>query len=200
MIDGMRLFVRVVMLLCALLPAVSQEEKFAASPDFAKVLSFEGEHTTQAPFGWRGRLANIAVDENIKHGGRWSARLEGDPYSIYKFVPLTYTVPVNFKGRKIELRGFLRMEDVTGFAALWIREDGRSGAVAFDNMQSRNLHGTHDWKEYSIVLPLKGSAQSISFGALVASAGTLWVDDLQLFVDGKPLWETPLVEVHKKKK
>ena len=46
-------------------------------------------------------------------------------------------VPVDFGGSRIQLSGFVRTEDVTGFAAMWMRLDGSSGPIAFDTTQKR---------------------------------------------------------------
>jgi hypothetical protein len=66
-----------------------------------------------------------------------------------------------------------------------MREDGESPALAFDNMQARQLKGTTDWKEYSITLPVHPEGRQLFFGVLVAGTGKAWADDLQLLVDGQ---------------
>ena len=58
-------------------------------------------------------------------------------------------------------------------------------------MQSRQIRGTTDWTQYAIDLPLDPNAELIAFGALLAGAGTLWVDDLELLVDGVPYDRAP---------
>jgi Peptidase family S41 len=57
--------------------------------------------------------------------------------------------------------------------------------------KSQQLKGTHDWAQYRIELPINPAAQKIWFGVLVAGTGTLWADDLELLVDGKPIAEAP---------
>jgi len=107
---------------------------------------------------------------------------------------LTYSVPIEFKGRSLELRGFIRTEDVTNYVGLWMREDGQSTGLAFDNMQSRQVRGTTAWTEYSIALPLHLQAAQLTFGFLLAGTGRAWVDDLRLLVDDAPIWAAPRVE------
>jgi len=97
---------------------------------------------------------------------------------------------VDFSGARIELRGFLRTEDVSDFVGLWMREDGETPALAFDNMQDRKLKGTTAWTEYSISLPVHSEARKLFFGVLCRNRKA-WADDLQLLVDGKPIWEAP---------
>ncbi len=61
--------------------------------------------------------------------------------------------------------------------------------IALENMQAQQVTGTHDWTQYSITLPIHPQAQQIYFGVLVSGTGTLWADDLELLVDGKPIAE-----------
>ena len=114
--------------------------------------------------------------------------------STNNFSSITIGIPVDFTGNRIEFRGFLKSEDVSDFFGLWMREDGNDSAVAFDNMQARQVKGTHDWTEYSISLPIRAEAKQLVFGVLSVGTGTTWADDLQLLVDGKPIWDVPKIE------
>ena len=51
--------------------------------------------------------------------------------------------------------------------------------LGFDNMQSRPIKGTADWKQYDVVLDVPNEARGIAFGILLAGAGQAWMDDLQ---------------------
>src|SRR5205807_2202783 len=134
------------------------------------------------------------ADRDVVHGGKWSARIERNSTSPNAFSTLTKSIPIDFAGTTIELRGFLRTEDVTDFVGLWMREDGESGSVAFGNMQEKQLKGTTGWSEYSVILPFRAEAKQLFFGVLLAGTGKAWADDLLLLVDGKPIWEVPAVE------
>jgi hypothetical protein len=78
-------------------------------------------------------------------------RIERKSDSPGEFTAVTKMIPIDFAGAKLELRGFLRTENISGFAGLWMREDGDGGPVAFDNMQSRELKGTTEWTEYTMM-------------------------------------------------
>ena len=158
-------------------------------------LDFEAEHTGGVPTGWGGGPpGTFVVDGQTVHGGKWAVRIERNDKSPGAFSTLTRMIPIDFAGDSLELRGFLRTEDVSEFTGLWMREDGDSGSVAFDNMQSRQLKGTTEWTEYSIKLPLEKSAKRLFFGVLAAGVGKVWADDLQLLVDGRPLESLPRIE------
>jgi len=176
-----------------IIPGLAQSG--GSGSELAAILSFETEHRGNSPGGWGGGPAGtIVVDGQIVHGGRWSARLERDTASPSGFSTITKSVPMDFAGTRIEWRGFLRAENVSEYVGLWMREDGDTAGLAFDNMQQRQVKGTHDWTEYSITLPVHRDAKQLYFGVLIAGTGKLWADDLQLLVDGKPIWEAPRIE------
>jgi hypothetical protein len=108
--------------------------------ELAVFLNFEVQQASGAPLGWAGGPAGtLFADDKIVHGGKWSARLERDSEGSSNFSTITIGIPIDFAGRGIELRGFLKTEDVTGFTGLWMREDGDGRVAAFDNMQSRQV-------------------------------------------------------------
>jgi len=159
----------------------------AQGPSLADILSFETEHPAGAPGGWNiAPPGSVLADGDIVHRGRWSARIERPAGSVGSLSGISKFIPMDFEGKTLEMRGFLRTEDVTGFVGMWMREDGDSQALGFDNMQRLNLRGTNDWKEYSITIPVHQDARQLVFGVFVTGTGRAWVDDLQLLVDGKP--------------
>jgi hypothetical protein len=161
-----------------------------------QVLGFEDQQAAGVPTGWVGTPeGTVFADDKIVHGGHWAARLERKADSSEGFSSLHRSIALELAGKTIEIRGFLRTEAVSGFAGLWLREDGESTtALAFDNMQSRQLNGTTDWTEYSIKLPLHPDARLAFFGVLLVGNGKMWADDFQLLVDGKPAHEAPRQE------
>jgi len=187
-------------LLCTILALVCQaQEAGAGKPadhsDLVAALSFEASPSGVMPGGWGGGPpGTIFADDKVFHGGQRSVRLERHPDSPNNFSSIVKSIPLDFSGSTVELRGFLRTEDVSDFVGLWMREDGDTRAIAFDNMQSRHVKGTTEWTEYSIKLPVRPEATQLFFGVLVVGMGRAWADDLQLLVDGKPVWEAPKVE------
>jgi hypothetical protein len=176
----------------------AQQPKPASPADHAQLeleLGFEAPVHDNVPGGWGSSPpGTIFADDQVAHGGRRSARIERHPDSASNFSSITKGMAVDFSGSTIELRGFLRTEEVSGFAGLWMREDGETPGIAFDNMERRHLSGTSEWTEYSITLPLQQEAKQLVFGVLLVGTGKAWADDLQLLVDGKPVWEAPKAE------
>ena len=85
-----------------------------------------------------------------------------------------------YRGMRVRFTATVRSEDVTGWAGLWMRVDRGSRTVAFDNMQSRAIRGTTRWKMYDVVLNVPADATKISFGTLVISRGSVWMENAHI--------------------
>jgi len=147
---------------------------------------------TKMPDKWSqmGSGYTFTADPDEKKGGLMSLRIEPLAGANPTFGAASYSIPAVYEGKEIELRGFLKLADVSeGFAGLWLRIDGGAGPLQFDNMESRQIKGSSDWTAYSIKLPLPAEGEKIWFGALISGKGKIWVDDLELFIDGKAINE-----------
>lgn len=161
-------------------------------PSLTKILGFENEPNGDKPGGWFANPpSTVFTDNKIVHSGQWSVRIERDAQSAGGFSVIGRPISWEFSGKTIEMRGFLRTENVSGYAGLWVRQDNGSEMLAIENMESQQLKGTHDWSEYKITLPINKDTRSLVFGFLMAGTGKAWADDLQILVDGKPVWELP---------
>src|SRR6185369_4809465 len=184
----------VLLLCCALMLAVaascSAQTTPTDQPSLTKILGFENEPNGDKPGGWFANPpGSVFVDNKIFHGGQWSARIERDAQSAGAFSVIGRSISWEYSGKSIEMRGFLRTENVTGYAGLWMRQDNGTEMLSLENMESQQLKGTHDWAEYKITLPIQTEMKSLVFGFLMAGTGKAWADDLQILVDGRPLWE-----------
>lgn len=181
--------------LAALLLLPVAPTRIAAQEDRVGALTFESSNAVGGVVGWN-YTAGVSLDSTVVHGGRYAARVHLESDAPESLSILSMTLPRTFAGDTLELRGWLKTEDVGGFAGLWLREDGKGGPVQFDNMRSRNLAGTTEWTLWRIRLPLDDRGRTILLGALLAGGGTMWVDDLELLVDDAPpeqapAWEPP---------
>ena len=67
-----------------------------------------------------------------------------------------------------------------------MRIDGDKGEqLGFDNMQTRPIKGTTDWKQYEIILDVPANGKVINYGVLLGSNGEVWFDNLKLEVVDK---------------
>jgi len=139
------------------------------------------------------------ADSVVRHGGRYALRIQatGQPRTEGEYGIAGLHLPAAFKGKTIKLTGFLKTDQVQGGAAgLWMRIDGPEGPLAFDRMEKQPVPGTADWQPYSITLPLADEARNIYVGGLLMTTGTLWLDDLTLTVNDKPLAQAPPKTIH----
>jgi C-terminal processing protease CtpA/Prc len=153
-------------------------------------MGFEREPLSGVPEGWYGfPPQTIASDTRILHGGKRSLRLERAAESPSTFSFVARNLPLDFAGKTIELRGWLR-RDGEGLPSLWLRQDGEKGAVAFVDM-SANPTVSSEWGQHSISFDVKEGARQLVIGVRLVGPGKAWADDLELRVDGVPLPALP---------
>ncbi|WPU90950.1 S41 family peptidase [Mucilaginibacter sabulilitoris] len=140
--------------------------------------------------GWTFRKASSGdysyeLDSMVKQQGKYAVSITSKN-ATGDFGSIGINIPYRFNGNEIELRGYIKTENINkGFAGFWLRIDG---TLAFNNMQNQNVHGTTDWREYSIKLPYDSDkGTNIAAGALLVGGGKIWFDHVQLLIDGKPI-------------
>ncbi|MEO8211101.1 MAG: hypothetical protein ABI840_11130 [bacterium] len=89
--------------------------------------------------------------------------------------------PDKYKGKQIKMTGYVKSENVTDWAGLWLRVDqpGTRQPLSFDNMYDRAIKGTTEWKKYEILLDVPANASRIAYGALLAGPGQIWFDNIK---------------------
>ena len=91
-------------------------------------------------------------------------------------------------GKRLTLSGWVRTEDVEGWAGFWIRCDAAEGpTAAFDNMQATAPRETTSWARYEAAVDVPEACTSVVLGLLSVGAGAAWFDDLEVAADGNPL-------------
>lgn len=161
-------------------------------------LDFESVLPSGLPDGWYGPFNSTGgkgfqakLDSSVKFEGKRSLSLSvvgGAPGA--EFGAFSQTITANYSGQRIRLTGRMRTQavDVKGWAGLWLRLDGASGILGFDNMMAKKVIGTNDWKEYEINVPYDEDTEKIVIGGLlVGSKGKIWVDDMTVTIDGLEL-------------
>jgi hypothetical protein len=86
-----------------------------------------------------------------------------------------------YRGKRVRLSAIAGVEDVQGWAGLWMRVDGpaKGELLAFDNMQSRALRGTEAAALREVVLEVPQHARRIAFGLLLEGIGSAWASQLK---------------------
>ena len=177
-----------ILLILAIMMAVSS---YCQSSNHESNFNFDFEKTKKGyPDGWDNfgnGLYQLSIDSTIVESGKYSVSIESiDDGSGFK--ALGFTLPENYKGKKITLSGYIKTENVSeGWAGLWMRIDP---SIAFDNMKSKGIVGTTGWIKYEVTLVMNPSkTQKIVVGALLAGKGKIWIDNLQVTIDGKDMKE-----------
>jgi hypothetical protein len=165
----------------------------------------QGTKDSPAPEGWSTAIVGSGiptgqeaseyaaeVDHEVTHGGRAAMSLRSIVAEPATFRSLTQFVKADtYRGKRVRLAGYLKTRDVAAWCGLWLRVDGTSQMLAFDNMHSRALKGTNDWTRHEVVLDVPEAAMRLAFGSVLAKAGQVWADDLTLdVVDPKEIKTT----------
>lgn len=134
------------------------------------------------------------VDTSVKHSGKQSLLIQRiDNIGASAYYPFIYIEPAKYKGNEIEFSVWLKFENVTGFVSVMLNQYNANGhSLGFKSTEHLKIHGTKDWKLYTIKMPLIANAQTYGFGAILGGGGKLWIDDMQLSFDGKDVSQTPL--------
>jgi hypothetical protein len=87
-------------------------------------------------------------------------------------------------GQRVRLVARVRTQDVRGWSGLWMRVTGvDQRTLAFDDMSTRPLRGTADWREAQVLLDIEPGATSIAFGVRLADGtGQVWADGFRFEV------------------
>jgi len=82
-----------------------------------------------------------------------------------------------YLGQRVRFRARLRTQDMSKWGGLWMSVNTSDGkTLAFFNTHDNPVKGTTDWQERSIVLDVPADAGVISFGAIGAGTGQVWME------------------------
>ncbi|MFC2115432.1 S41 family peptidase [Bacteroidota bacterium] len=162
---------------------------FGGCGDPVPDLGFEIPDSTRvAPEEW-----NLEGNRNLE--GQYSIRLDSvhvrsGKYSLRLDVgTCTFVLPAGYKGDTVELRGYLMTESTpeNNSRGFFLKTDDGGSELHSVYTVNGDISRDGDWHEYSLSIPLHKYAREIVFGAYYYGEGTMWVDDLSLLMDGKPL-------------
>ena len=154
----------------------------------AVLLMFVSVLQANTPSGWmltgsKPKDFLVEVDPANGYEGHAGASLKCEQTTADGFGTLMQTILANdYQGQKVRLSGFVKSDQVAGWAGLWLRVDREKDVVAFDNMQDRPIKGTKAWQRYEVVLEVPSSATQISFGILLTGAGKVSLSNTKLEV------------------
>jgi hypothetical protein len=140
----------------------------------------------ELPEGWRiagskPKSYLMSVEKNAGHDGKNAAMIKSVDKEIDGFGTLMQTCsPDKYSGSRIRMSGYIKSKDVKGYAGLWLRVDQAESKepLSFDNMSSRPVKGTTDWKKYEIVLDVPVNSSKLAYGALLSGTGQILFDNI----------------------
>ena len=136
----------------------------------------------------------VATDASVTWLGKPSVVLRSITADPTGFSTLMQTfVPDGYSGKRVRFSGFVKSDQVSGWAGLWMRIDAGSVMAGFDNMQGRPVQGSTGWKSYSVVLDIPVGSTSVNFGILLSGAGTAWLSGVTFEVVGSDTPVTAMV-------
>jgi hypothetical protein len=156
-------------------------------PNAARNLGFERGFT-----GWASTPGvqeyERGIDNKTARSGKTSAYLRGGGRDFGTFYQVADAVP--YRGKRLQLTGYVKTQQFTEYAALWMQVDANTPARGYrreasDNMGDRPIKGAKEWTPYSVVLDVHPEATHLTFGVLLRGNGTIWLDDLSLEVVGE---------------
>lgn len=176
----MKLIFSFVLLLVFFSSQAQQSEKFN--------LGFETQtDKNELADGWHKWGDYELSIENLSHSGQRAGVITSDE-SGSSFGSIAYKIPAHYKGKSIQLKGFMKTQDVEeGFAGLLLRIDANGEVLAFDNMVRQKIKGTTDWQEYNITLDYTEEADNIFVAGILVGKGKVWFDDFVLSIDGESI-------------
>ncbi len=146
------------------------------------------------PVGWQKKGTapkkyDMGIDQSVHRKGRSVYTIKSiEAVPENRFGTLLNIAPQEkYLGRRVRLSGYMKSENVVGWASFWMSVTGESKykSVSFDNMVNRPVKASTDWQKYDIVLDVPINASSISYGALVCGTGQIWFDNVQLEIVDK---------------
>lgn len=134
------------------------------------------------PEGWSAgydNSAGVGLSRMDARTGTTAAYLSAQGRGPLQAVLSQFIKSEEFLGKRVRVSAWVKPKEVTGtLSGLWMRVDATQAIIAFDNMSSRPVLGSGQWRQISIVLDVPAEAIGIAFGALLTGQGTLIVDDL----------------------
>ncbi|MFT9848378.1 helix-turn-helix transcriptional regulator [Aneurinibacillus sp. REN35] len=168
------------------------KKMFAMTPHqyrqyFSEFYIVEEDVPMKMPKGWIASGSHPAeyemgTDQNTVHSGKAAGYIASTATtSHHGFGTMMQMFNAQaYRGKRLRLSAFLKTEEVSNWAALWMRIDGANGdMLGFDNMEQRPLTGTSEWNQYAIILDIPQESTAIAFGILLSGSGEVWIDTIR---------------------
>lgn len=156
-------------------------------------LGFEVTTDNDKPLGWlsynRKNGYKVGIDSTEKHGGKHSLLIEKVDLQDQTYGAQSIgVIPAKYEGKEIEVKAYMKLESVSGFIDLGVAIDDEDyDRIKYVSLDNKKYSGTKEWRQYSIKIPLSKYARYIRIWPTLVGAGKLWIDDIQILIDGKDI-------------
>ncbi|MDG1573284.1 S41 family peptidase [Robiginitalea sp. M366] len=188
----------VLKLITSLILLVSLSGSCQAQPESKEVYGFESNETQNSPLRdwstWGSYV--VTLDSSVSFRGKNSVRIASNENLTDSIGSIYLKIPIEGKGNTVKLSGFIKTQKVnSGYGGLLLWTESNDGQIPiYRNMQEYAVKGTSDWNEYSIGVEVPKNTKYLYIGGYLAGKGILWLDDINLQLEGIPL-KFPISEV-----
>ncbi len=127
--------------------------------------------------GMSPKKYEAGLDADAKHDGKQCLLLRSkdsaDTSGAWTTL-MTGTDPFPHQGKRLRLTLWVKTESV-GWVAPWFRIDKEKYTLSFDNGCNRQIHGSEDWQQWSIVLDMPEGSTNIVYGVMLGGSGKVWI-------------------------
>ncbi|MEW6732305.1 MAG: AraC family transcriptional regulator, partial [Acidobacteriota bacterium] len=89
----------------------------------------------------------------------------------------------SYRRTRLRFTSYIKTSQVEDSAGLWIRVDSNTQeAIVIDNMLSKPIRGTTDWRKYVVTVTVPENGAVIKYGIHLRGRGQVWINDPQLEV------------------
>ena len=153
-------------------------------------LDFEQGTLGQVPDGWHctttvdyGAELTAEKPKSGKYAAVLFSKVTSSGSSFGNLMQAIDATP--FRGKRVRLRGSVRMEGEDGRASLWMRADRAGNKPGFfANMVNRPITAS-DWGEYEIFGDVDDDAEVLNIGIILRGNGKAWLDAVSIEDLGK---------------
>lgn len=127
-------------------------------------------------------------DSVMVFNGNRSFRIERiDADSYYGYV--SQCISFAYHGESITMSGYLRTSNIDGpYAGLFLDlYDSQGGSASNEYMNLEELQFDTDWQRFEITMENSSFGDTLELGVYLMGPGTVWIDDLELLLDGEPV-------------
>jgi hypothetical protein len=140
---------------------------------------------TPLPSGWQrqsvlgaDRACTAGTDATLGSQLRRSLTVECSRITDGSMSVLQTISADEYRGKRMRFAARVRADEVRGWGGLFMRVSTADARVlAFDDMSTRPLRGSLEWRDVQVILDVDPNASSISFGLrLSEGSGQLWAE------------------------